>query len=179
MFEEKLKDVKILPSFLIVIWILFTLWLLSLIGLTTAWPAFRVLNLNTIIGINKSNIIKVFASSTSGILIAVIFLYLVGITTPLIGHLPAIYSWLFVILMVLLTLEPVFPVFINTHAFIVLTYALVDITTFVQDWPKTLVTVYLGGGFALAGVIGILKLVGKKAERKNQITEEKPGYQNQ
>ena len=152
---EKITRTKLLASFLIVVWIIFTIWLLSLMGLHTAWPAFTVLNLLSLTGFDKQNIIKIFASSTSGIIFGVIFMYSISLATPIFGVTIAVYSSLFIILMLLLTVDVLFPIFINTHAFIVFTYAMVNITQFAGEWPKLLVTVYFGGGIALAGVMAI------------------------
>lgn len=158
---EKITHIKLLTSFLIVLWILFTIWLLNLMGLATAWPAFTVLNLLSLTGFDKQNIIKVFVSSTSGIIFGVIFMSSISIATPILGGTLAVYVSLFIILMVLLSVDVLFPMFINTHAFIVFTYAMVNITQFAGEWTKLLITVYVGGGIALAGVLAIIKFITK------------------
>ncbi|NLD92097.1 MAG: hypothetical protein GX639_05440 [Fibrobacter sp.] len=162
---EKITRMKVLTSTAIVLWILFTIWVLSLMGFETLWPAFTVLNLLTLAGgFDKQSIIKIFASSTAGILLALVLVYIMVFITPLVGESLALYIALFLVLMVLLTVDVVFPMFINTNTFIVLTYALVNVPEFMVDWPKYLATVFIGGVIALIGVMGIIKLVTKKAE---------------
>ena len=167
---KKITGIKILTSFLIVIWILLTIWVLHLMGLTTAWPAFTVLNLLSLTGFDKQNIIKIFVSSTVGIILGVIFVYSISMTTPLFGATLSVYICLFIILMILLTVDVVFPMFLNTHTFIVFTYAMVNVTQFAVEWSKLLLTVYIGGGIALAGVMAIIKFIAKMTEKNTEKT---------
>lgn len=164
---KKITGIKILTSFLIVTWILLTIWVLHLMGLTTAWPAFTVLNLLSLTGFDKKNIIKIFESSTVGIILGVIFVYSISMTTPLLGSTLSVYVCLFIILMILLTVDVIFPMFLNTHTFIVFTYAMVNVTQFAAEWSKLLFTVYVGGGIALAGVMAIIKFITKMTEKNS------------
>lgn len=157
---------KVLTSTAIVLWILFTIWVLSLMGFSALWPAFTVLNLLTLSGaFDKQNIIKIFASSVAGILLALVLVYLMMFLTGVVGESLSLYISLFVVLMVLLTVDVVFPMFINTNTFIVLTYALVNVPQFMEEWHKFLASVFIGGGIALVGVLGIIKFAAKKAEK--------------
>jgi hypothetical protein len=162
---EKITRTKLVTSLIIVLWILFTIWLLNLFGFTTAWPAFTVLNLLSLTGFDKQNIIKVFASSTSGIIFGVIFIHGISLLTPILGETLSVYLSLFVILIILLSVDVLFPMFINTQAFIVFTYAMVNAAQFAGEWVKLLITVYVGGGIALAGVLLIIKVITKKTEK--------------
>lgn len=165
--NEKLRLSWIATSVLIVLVTLSTLYLMNLLGMHIAWPAFTVLNLIFIIGATKKNIITVFASSVSGILFGVIFLHMMEWLTPVFGANLTIYVVLFTILTVLIGLQEVLPIICNTYAFVVLTYALVDATGFAQAWPMLLLTVFFGGGIALVGCLGVLKFMGKYLENND------------
>lgn len=159
--EKKLSAQKITFTVLLCLWIIVTCLVILALHLPVYWPAFAILNLLTITGFTKANYIKIFASSVSGMVFAMLDVLGTQFLTPYLGAEVAAFTTLFFVMFVILAFDKVFPTFLNIYAFVIFTFSTVNLPSFYKSWGLTIVTALVGGGIAVIGTVGIEKFVAK------------------
>jgi uncharacterized membrane protein YgaE (UPF0421/DUF939 family) len=158
---KNISKMKVLTTATVVLWLLFTTWILNLIGLKTAWPIYTVINLAYLTSFDKKNIMKIFLSCTLGLILAAGYTYSVAKFSYVLGSEVSIYGLLFISLMLSFVIDSISRMVINTYTLIAFTYSLVDAKALISGWPQILLTIFVGGGIGLIGVFIAYQLENK------------------
>jgi hypothetical protein len=155
----KIKGITALHALIISLALCITFFLLGIFKITDTWPAMLALLLFFEGKAKMDNLKNIFCGGIAGLLLPIGFLLLIAkCLIPVMGIQLSVLLAVFVFVFLIITLGDLLHIVFNNYTLLYFTVALI-VTQ--QSTVKWLIALVLGGGFLIALVTLVLKLIAK------------------
>lgn len=155
------KKETIIAGIIVAIWLILTIIILSLFGISQGWPAFLTLLFFFESGAKTENLKNIFVGAAVGLLLGAAMPVTAKALAPALGLEPALLIVVFAIVFLIIALGDVAHMFFNNYAFVYFTIACIFPKQSTSEW---LLVLLLGGAFFTGGILGIIKLATRNKE---------------
>jgi hypothetical protein len=131
-----------------------------------SWPAFMIMVFFFVEHMDKKKAPNILVGGLFGIACIVIAKYFVEALTPVIGGELAKLSFIVIIVYAIVAFGEMLPILFNNYAFMYLIVSAVAIKTPDPNPFIWMAVEVVGGGIFIAGILGIIKIIGAMAKRK-------------
>ncbi|MFY9257378.1 MAG: DUF1097 family protein [Dethiobacteria bacterium] len=158
------KKETAIVGLIVAAWLVVTLVILSLFGISQGWPAFLTLIFFFEAGAKTENLKNIFVGAVVGILLGAALHLLGGALAPALGVDLALLLIVFVIVFLIIFLGDVAHMFFNNYTFCYFCVSTIFSEPATLEWLAVLL---LGGLFFTGGILGIIKLIIRDKETQS------------